>query len=157
MWLVPGSLYEHATDGNPYNTALAISPEGEIVARYRKVFPCPPPATVRWNSSVRQRLDQPGPMYVGGGVPHTGLDEGRSRVPRREQWRTPFSRRGSASWPEEPAHFPAARCCTPLTWRNSLPLGGRRPVATAGAWFHVAEPCRAAVYPVDGRLRRLAP
>ena len=37
-WLVPGSLYER--DGQAiYNTALAISPAGEIVARYRKLFP----------------------------------------------------------------------------------------------------------------------
>lgn len=38
LWLVPGSLYERS--GNSvYNTALALSPEGEIVARYRKMFP----------------------------------------------------------------------------------------------------------------------
>ncbi len=37
-WLVPGSVYE--LDGDDcYNTAIAISPEGEIVARYRKIFP----------------------------------------------------------------------------------------------------------------------
>ena len=37
-WLMPGSMYE--ADGRAiYNTALAISPEGEIVARYRKMFP----------------------------------------------------------------------------------------------------------------------
>ena len=37
-WLVPGSLYE--SEGETiYNTALAISPEGEIVAKYRKMFP----------------------------------------------------------------------------------------------------------------------
>lgn len=37
-WLVPGSLYE--TDGDAvYNTALAIAPDGEIRARYRKMFP----------------------------------------------------------------------------------------------------------------------
>jgi formamidase len=37
-WLVPGSMYELA-GGDVYNTALAISPDGEIVARYRKLFP----------------------------------------------------------------------------------------------------------------------
>ena len=37
-WLVPGSMYE--LDGEDvYNTAVVISPEGEIVARYRKMFP----------------------------------------------------------------------------------------------------------------------
>lgn len=37
-WLVPGSMYE--LDGDAlYNTALAISPEGNIVAKYRKMFP----------------------------------------------------------------------------------------------------------------------
>ena len=38
---MPGSLLE--TDGgNTYNTAIAVSPEGEIVARYRKLFPWRP-------------------------------------------------------------------------------------------------------------------
>ncbi len=37
-WLVPGSLYE-LDAGRIYNTALAISPAGAIVARYRKLFP----------------------------------------------------------------------------------------------------------------------
>jgi formamidase len=37
-WLVPGSLYELEGEAL-YNTALAISPQGEIVARCRKVFP----------------------------------------------------------------------------------------------------------------------
>jgi len=37
-WVVPGSLYE--TDGDQlYNTAIAISPDGKIAARYRKLFP----------------------------------------------------------------------------------------------------------------------
>lgn len=37
-WLVPGSVYE--TDGDRvYNTAVVISPDGELVARYRKRFP----------------------------------------------------------------------------------------------------------------------
>ncbi|HZJ09816.1 MAG TPA: carbon-nitrogen hydrolase family protein [Trueperaceae bacterium] len=38
LWLVPGSLYE--SDGERlYNTAIVISPDGEITARYRKMFP----------------------------------------------------------------------------------------------------------------------
>jgi formamidase len=37
-WLVPGSTYE--IDGDKlYNTAIVISPKGEIVAKYRKMFP----------------------------------------------------------------------------------------------------------------------
>ncbi|GAA1078805.1 carbon-nitrogen hydrolase family protein [Nocardiopsis composta] len=42
LWLVPGSVYERAGDGRVYNTAVAISPGGEIAARYRKVFPWQP-------------------------------------------------------------------------------------------------------------------
>lgn len=42
LWLVPGSVYEKADDGRVHNTALAISPNGEIAARYRKVFPWQP-------------------------------------------------------------------------------------------------------------------
>jgi predicted amidohydrolase len=38
IWLVPGSIYEqHA--GCVYNTASAIDPEGQVVARYRKIYP----------------------------------------------------------------------------------------------------------------------
>lgn len=37
-WLLPGSLYE--IDGDAiYNTSIVIAPDGEIVARYRKMFP----------------------------------------------------------------------------------------------------------------------
>lgn len=40
-WLIPGSLFE--TDGDRlYNTIPVIDPDGEVVARYRKLFPWAP-------------------------------------------------------------------------------------------------------------------
>lgn len=42
LWLIPGSLFERAADGRVFNTAVAVSPEGEVVARYRKIFPWQP-------------------------------------------------------------------------------------------------------------------
>lgn len=38
IWLVPGSMYERV-ENEIYNTAAVINPQGEIVARYRKIFP----------------------------------------------------------------------------------------------------------------------
>jgi predicted amidohydrolase len=41
IWLIPGSHYEQAEDGI-YNTASVINNLGEVVCRYRKIFPfCP--------------------------------------------------------------------------------------------------------------------
>ena len=40
-WIIPGSFYEKEKD-KIYNTALAISPDGKIAARYRKIFPWRP-------------------------------------------------------------------------------------------------------------------
>ena len=41
VWIQPGSIYER--DGDViYNTALVLSPEGKLAARYRKVFPWRP-------------------------------------------------------------------------------------------------------------------
>lgn len=42
VWLIPGSLFERQPDGRVYNTAPVIDPAGNIVARYRKMFPFRP-------------------------------------------------------------------------------------------------------------------
>jgi formamidase len=42
VWLVPGTVFERAEDGRLHNTAPVISPKGELVARYRKIFPWQP-------------------------------------------------------------------------------------------------------------------
>lgn len=41
IWLIPGSLYEQTPTGI-YNTAPVINPAGEVIARYRKMFPFMP-------------------------------------------------------------------------------------------------------------------
>ena len=38
IWLVNGSMYERR-EGGIYNTTSVINPEGEIIGRYRKMFP----------------------------------------------------------------------------------------------------------------------
>ena len=42
VWLVPGSVFERAGDGRLHNTVPVISPAGEMVTKYRKVFPWQP-------------------------------------------------------------------------------------------------------------------
>jgi formamidase len=41
LWLIPGSVFERV-DGGVANTALVLSPDGELVASYRKCFPWQP-------------------------------------------------------------------------------------------------------------------
>jgi predicted amidohydrolase len=41
IWLIPGSLYERSGEA-VYNTAPVINPQGEVVARYRKIYPFRP-------------------------------------------------------------------------------------------------------------------
>lgn len=41
LWLIPGSLYEQR-DGVVYNTTPVIDPQGQVVGRYRKMFPFAP-------------------------------------------------------------------------------------------------------------------
>ncbi|MEU3979282.1 carbon-nitrogen hydrolase family protein [Streptomyces sp. NPDC026672] len=42
VWLLPGTVCERDEAGRLFNTALAFSPEGRLVAHYRKVFPWRP-------------------------------------------------------------------------------------------------------------------
>ena len=46
LWLIPGSVFERL-DGGVANTALVLSPAGELVASYRKCFPWQPYETSR--------------------------------------------------------------------------------------------------------------
>jgi deaminated glutathione amidase len=41
VWLIPGSMFERRADGI-YNTTPVIDPQGNVVARYRKMFPFTP-------------------------------------------------------------------------------------------------------------------
>jgi formamidase len=42
LWLVPGTLYERGDQDSVHNTAVVISPTGELEAAYRKCFPWQP-------------------------------------------------------------------------------------------------------------------
>ncbi|SEW18846.1 Predicted amidohydrolase [Cognatiyoonia koreensis] len=42
IWLIPGSMFEKLPDGRIFNTSVVINPEGEIVAKYSKMFPFKP-------------------------------------------------------------------------------------------------------------------
>jgi formamidase len=46
LWLVPGSIYERVADAVA-NTAVVLSPAGELVASYRKCFPWQPYETTQ--------------------------------------------------------------------------------------------------------------
>jgi formamidase len=46
LWLIPGSVYERAGDGVA-NTAVVLSPDGELIASYRKCFPWQPYETTQ--------------------------------------------------------------------------------------------------------------
>jgi len=51
LWLVPGSVYERH-EGDVFNTALVLSPAGELVASYRKCFPWQPYETTTPGTTV---------------------------------------------------------------------------------------------------------
>ncbi|MDU8913080.1 carbon-nitrogen hydrolase family protein [Aestuariicoccus sp. MJ-SS9] len=42
IWLIPGSMFEKAEDGRIFNTSVVINPDGDIVAKYSKMFPFRP-------------------------------------------------------------------------------------------------------------------
>ena len=42
VWLLPGSYFEKSPDGKIFNTSPVIDPEGNIIRRYRKMFPFHP-------------------------------------------------------------------------------------------------------------------
>lgn len=39
LWLIPGSMFEKTDDGRILNSSVVISPDGEVVAKYSKMFP----------------------------------------------------------------------------------------------------------------------
>ncbi|HCA87597.1 MAG TPA: carbon-nitrogen hydrolase family protein [Streptomyces sp.] len=61
LWLLPGTVCERGPQGQLFNTALAFSPEGRLVASYRKVFP--------WRPSEPY---DPGDRFVVFDLPGTG-------------------------------------------------------------------------------------
>jgi predicted amidohydrolase len=42
LWLVPGSICERGPGGELFNTAVVLSPDGQLAASYRKIFPWRP-------------------------------------------------------------------------------------------------------------------
>lgn len=61
IWLIPGSLFE-ADGSRIYNTVPVINPIGEVIARYRKMFPWTP----------YENGDNPGSDFVVFDVPNVG-------------------------------------------------------------------------------------
>ena len=51
LWLIPGSVYERVGEGVA-NTAVVLSPAGELVASYRKCFPWQPYETTQPGTST---------------------------------------------------------------------------------------------------------
>jgi formamidase len=71
VWLIPGSVYEQADEG-VYNTAVVLSPDGELVASYRKCFPWQPyETTLPGREAVGFEIDGIG--RVGLAICHDGV------------------------------------------------------------------------------------
>lgn len=61
VWLVAGSVYERGPEGRFYNTVPVLSPDGELVASYRKVFVWQP-----------HEISEPGREFVTFDIPEIG-------------------------------------------------------------------------------------
>jgi formamidase len=61
LWIVAGSVYERSDEGQIHNTAIVISPEGDLLAHYRKLFP--------WRPTERS---VPGDSFVTFAIPDVG-------------------------------------------------------------------------------------
>ena len=61
LWIVAGSVYERSDEDQIHNTAIVISPDGDLFASYRKVFP--------WRPSERT---VPGDGFVTFDIPDVG-------------------------------------------------------------------------------------
>jgi formamidase len=70
LWLVPGSVWERTPEGI-YNTAVVLSPEGELVTSYRKCFPWQPYETSRPGRGV-VTFDVEGVGRIGLAICHDG-------------------------------------------------------------------------------------
>ena len=81
LWLVPGSVYERHDDVI-HNTALVISPEGELVDTYRKCFPWQPYETTMPGRRL-VTFDVPGAGRLGLAICHDGTFP---EVPRQLAW-----------------------------------------------------------------------
>jgi formamidase len=82
VWLIPGTLMEKGDDGKSYNTLIVISPEGKLVAKYRKMYPARP-----------VEPSEPGSEFVVFDIPGKGriglmicFDNMMPEVPRTLTW-----------------------------------------------------------------------
>jgi formamidase len=81
MWLVPGSVYERHGDVI-HNTALVISPDGELADAYRKCFPWQPYETTMPGRRL-VTFDVPEAGRIGLAICHDGTFP---EVPRQLAW-----------------------------------------------------------------------
>jgi predicted amidohydrolase len=71
IWLLPGSIYERQGE-RVYNTASVINPSGEVVARYRKIYPFLPYEVGVTHGSEAVVFDVPGVGRFGVSICYDG-------------------------------------------------------------------------------------